>query len=1011
MTNNRIRTFPVERFTRCAAVACLAGLIGGCGSGDTPGQASENYFERLDAAVALVRTSPDHRPASRERIVASGDTEAAIRFVRESFRVMPDSLDGYMQPVAARRWGPAGALRSGMGTPRDLADLLQGMLVEMGYDARIVAYRFARVRDPHAYTPPEFTPERPPSTLGPPLGPRPPEPVPIRGADSEALARSVLAAIPPGRFAPRLVADFPPLLPTVQFEGPEGLAIADLWSPDGGIRLIDRALPDAPSRDVASVTVRLRTLTVGEPGAVTVAELTAGIDRLLGRQVHARFAPAANAPLELIHRAPEDFDVFLPTLFVPGADDLAVTGTPIDIAGNRYESTFEGLSVGRGRITDTGDPRAIATVEILRVDTSRFPDVEITARVSDAGGNSLPGVPASAFQLQADGMPGRARLLSNAAAPPRILFLVDGSGSVPEAYRGVGAGQVVQAVAEGILGQIPDAEFRVTVENNGEASARSPWTSDAESLAAPARAFMLSSALWEAYADASERYAPDVIVMTTDGVSVTKAGEPVTSPPPGYERRLRSAAPAIMLGSGELGPAFEGIATLTGGVALPIENQAEGIAATVERALEIAGNATYRIRFRASREGPDARSLKLTANGVSATATYTSPAKDDATPGRQLAGLYLEIEYPTGGPRLTRRLAGFELARLPRGGITRLDNILAEDVRAGLFGKWALTIDGGAPSASQLLEQLFLHRLSMRGMFEAETTGEFFEAMGKVQPMSEHAQLFSLPLVGEHAERVFEQGARFWLETDRRTVTKDGEFAVTAVDLLPFTRFDAVITDPAEALAATAAASATLALIEQQAFETSALSVLAAAGELGFDNIRDRDIAMRLRGTHRGFAFLGPAKGAQQAFWAIDPRSGSLLPVLEDGSGGGLTVARVESTWRTIDKALELAGVIDGVPTSITLWAQLERAKIAKLANSTIAILTMGTEDFSPPEAPNFEDVECEVIQRAVDGGVDHFLGDSAAGEILTYIGKLNDWGEFTGFGGTGIPTSLPVCP
>ena len=101
---------------------------------------------------------------------------------------------------------------------------------------------------------------------------------------------------------------------------------------------------------------------------------------------------------------------------------------------------------------------------------------------------------------------------------------------------------------------------------------------------------------------------------------------------------------------------------------------------------------------------------------MSATATYTAPDRADELQGRHLASLYLEIEYPSGSRRYTRRLAGFDPMRIPRGGITRLDRGVAEDVRVGLFGKWALTIDGGAPSPSQLLEQLFLHRLSMRDL-------------------------------------------------------------------------------------------------------------------------------------------------------------------------------------------------------------------------------------------------------------------------------------------------------
>ncbi|MEM1081472.1 MAG: hypothetical protein AAGH65_07805, partial [Pseudomonadota bacterium] len=212
------------------------------------------------------------------------------------------------------------------------------------------------------------------------------------------------------------------------------------------------------------------------------------------------------------------------------------------------------------------------------------------------------------------------------------------------------------------------------------------------------------------------------------------------------------------------------------------------------------------------------------------------------------------------------------------------------------------------------------------------------------------------------------------------------------------------------AFVATAQASATLALQEAKAFEQSARSQLSGQS-LAYNNIEDRALRQRLTQAFPGYQWVAPTNTPQRAAWAVDRSTGTMIPVLDDGSGGGLTVAQVENRWRTIDKSLELAGLIDGVPTSITLWAQLERAKIAKLANSTIAILTMGTDDFSSPEIPGWEDVECEIKQRAADEVRDRVIGSTPVGTLVTYIGKLNDWGEFTGFGGTGIPTSLPVCP
>lgn len=992
----------------------LAAVLVGCDGkpGDVSGtEPSPDYWQRLEAAIEGVRTSPDHLPAERARIVAAGDVEAAVGFVRDAFRVMPDSPDGYRYPTTAGRWGAAGALRAGMGTPRDLADLLAGMLQDMGHEATVVAHRYDTTRDFHAQTPPLFAPDLDPRSLGPALAPRPPDPVPIRSQDVQAVAGKVLDAFPENQIAARLVFGAPRVLPVVQIASEDRWALADLWGPTNQLEFIDAPLRPEPASPLPTVTVRLKTLSLGEATPVTVAELTAGLDQLLGEQIHARFAPAVDSPLELLDLRPADTQVFLPTLFVPGDEKLVATGDPIDLSGARYSVTDTGLSDGHFEVTADSPGVAVGAVDILRIDASRFPSVEVAARVTDPDRQPLAGIPATLMGLTEQGEGRRARLVANRLAAPKVLFLVDGSSSLPEAYRGRGAGAVVRGVAAGIAERVPGTRFRVALERTGEAAPATDWTTDPAELEQPATASSQTSRLWEAYADANERYAPDIIVMTTDGVSAGLDGTPEPEAGADIAARIRAAAPAVMLGGGDLGAAFEGIAALTGGVALQMEDQAAGIEAATQAILRATAEASYRISFEASLTGTDQREVVLRVGDQQAAATYSVPQQPEPMLSRRLAGLYLEVEYPTGSRPVLRTLAGLDPRQSSRSSANELSRVVAEDVQVALFGQWALSIDGGAPSPSQQLERIFRHHLSLRELFEAQSEEALVAGIEAVVPLSEHAHLFSSALAGDQAGRVYEQGARFWLETHRRQVTPEGEFHREAVDLLPFTRFDAVIENPGEAFAATAAASATLALIEAQAFDDSAHSRLAGA-ELGFENLQDAASRQRLREAFPGYRFMASNNPPQDAAWAIDRSSGSLIPVLDDRTGGGVTVAQVESTWRTIDKGLELAGIVDGVPTSITLWAQLERAKIAKLANSTIAVLTMGTDDFSPPEPPpSFEDVKCEVMESAAGGAVGAVTGGTAVGTVLTVIGKLNDWGEFTGFGGTGIPTSLPVCP
>ncbi|MEM1081297.1 MAG: hypothetical protein AAGH65_06925 [Pseudomonadota bacterium] len=739
-------------------------------------ETTQDYWQRLERALKGVKTSPDHLPAEHDRIIASGDIQAAIAFVRSSFRVMPDSPEGYRFPTTARRWGAVGTLRAGMGTPRDLADLLAGMLQDMGHETSVVAYRHSQVRDLHDYTPAAFEPIMEPQSLGAPIAPRSPEPSPILDADVEAIAAEVLSVIPDQAIATRLIFGTPNILPVVQLEANGALSIADLWGPTGGLIAIERSLSPEQAEDIPAVTVRLKTLGLGEAVPATVAELTAGLDQLLGRQIMARFAPAVESPIELLDRAPADLDVFLPTLFVPGQNELVATGDPIDISGSRLVENAQDEIQGQSDAKTDGGLLSIANVSIERIDASRFPTVELIARVTDHQDQPIAGLAATTMSLTEQGIGLRARLQSNAASPPRVLFLVDGSLSVPPEYRGAGAGTVVRRVAEGIAASIPNAQFRVALERAGNAESATPWTTDFDALERAARASSSTSKLWQAYADAQQRYAPDVIVMSTDGVSADLDATPQPEADPAIAEQLRAAVPAVMLGSGDLGEAFAGIAELTGGVALAIDDQAAGIEAATAEVIEGAAEVHYRISFQAPASEQRQRQVRLQVGDQVTEASYQVPERDGTLRGKQLAGLYIELEYPTGSKPLLRTLAGLDPAQIGRFGAEEIDQRTAEDVRVALFGEWALSIDGGAVSPSQLLSDLFEHRLSLKNLFKAQSEEELLAGLEAVEPRSKYATLFSSPLAGPSAHLVYELGARFWLETSRRTVTPDGEF-------------------------------------------------------------------------------------------------------------------------------------------------------------------------------------------------------------------------------------------
>ncbi|MDW8101150.1 MAG: hypothetical protein RML36_16880, partial [Anaerolineae bacterium] len=98
------------------------------------------FFEALETMRRAVRTSPDHRIARAEALIAARDAEGIARFVREAITVYPDGEGGMSNPTRGWRWGTRATLRGGAGTPREVAELLAELLRRAGFQAEVVEF-------------------------------------------------------------------------------------------------------------------------------------------------------------------------------------------------------------------------------------------------------------------------------------------------------------------------------------------------------------------------------------------------------------------------------------------------------------------------------------------------------------------------------------------------------------------------------------------------------------------------------------------------------------------------------------------------------------------------------------------------------------------------------------------------------------------------------------------------------------------------------------------------------
>jgi len=88
--------------------------------------------------IAALEQSPDHLLGRKKALVAAKDPKAMVEFVRDSLQMIPEIGQFLHQANRMSMYGTEVALRCGLATPREKAEILKNMLTEAGFEARVV---------------------------------------------------------------------------------------------------------------------------------------------------------------------------------------------------------------------------------------------------------------------------------------------------------------------------------------------------------------------------------------------------------------------------------------------------------------------------------------------------------------------------------------------------------------------------------------------------------------------------------------------------------------------------------------------------------------------------------------------------------------------------------------------------------------------------------------------------------------------------------------------------------
>ncbi len=979
------------------------------GTGGTGGTGPDVPFGVWREIQSALRKSPDHLIAEAERLVAGKDAEAIFALVRDRIATLPSQPEDFGSYVE-RAWGSRGTLRSGTGTARDKAELLAELFTKAGFPAQV---RLASMpADPDWVKKVLLrTVERPFSPAATDaevsrwlelLGQTKPAPVvqlDADGAQAKALAAEILAKLPATLAVAPFSFDQPFGMPVVAVEVAGQTKLCNVVLP--GIAFGDSGTPNQPgniaeAKALPKLSATLSVVTTAAPKTpVPLVSAELAFEDVIGRSLYVFMVPPEDISQVLPEKL-ENLRSFIPTLALRGPDMSDAEREAHTYAGSALTRSGDVLVVDyAGKVTFNGteldttpaDAQKLGSVKSITAapNATRFAQVSVRVSALDAGGASVQGLPASAFVLEEEGAAPAFNLLENKSPPPRVLFVLDKSTSLPAEFQGVPAATLLKAIATSVLASEPGASFRIhTVGGSPNAGV---WSGSAQDVYDAALAQSgLGSDLWLALSEAAGM-GSSVIVFITDGDATDTPDDELLA-------ALGEAPPAVFLKVGSFAQAtLDQMAKLTGGAVFSVADQSAASTQTLAY-VKARQQSSYLLRYDAPAQGPAKRNVKvsLTGGSVSGSGTYDVPPATELVPPVRIGGILLTLKL--GDDEVTRVVSGVReiLPGTPAS--------LFDQVEHSLIGVTEVRFEGAPPTAAVVLDDLITARLGLEPLWKAAKAGDtpaIYEALLKTPP-SHAAACFALhsPLSNPAGGLLFPTGLRAVLFN---LAPLDAKRVQKRVDVIPLGAHRAAVAGGREALVAGLEATARIALIEEKLFPTNTRSALAGKPLALLEPFQDISAAVpgiapaldeRWRVAMAGYTNahrIVPAAGTPVAFWYVEPKTGSLLGVLEDGGGEGIDIQQYEAEANLAIEAIErfaaIASYGGALGTVGGTWLSLELTKAKKLIAATV-VIAGGTPSSDPT---NWNDFACNAAAGAA-GGI--FEALAASGNAwLAMLGQL----------------------
>ena len=866
-------------------------------------ETTRGHFDYIRTLREGLRASPDHLLARAARLLKERDAAGIFHLVRDRVQNYPGTNPRFpfqLNGANSVRWGGGSILRGGAGTLRERAELLHEMLQGAGFEVELLSARKRLDLDLQKrllFRPLDvsFRPELPDWWSEVPAATDQITPIDVDGQSSAAWTERLLE-----------------VLPEMPEEGEQSFAVRDETIPivkittDTGVRYLDLTELDRPFEEQATTepkglqplaragseygTLQLRFLATfsdapDEP--VVWQEYSAPYNEVVGNQIAVACLP--DVPLEMMAGLhPDQARSFVPVIRRVDArapQEVPTQVTAFTRSGQRIESKATGeISIDGQPIGRSAEPSGLADrVQTLtgKINAAGHPTLDLYLRATDGDGTAITGMHAADFQVTQDDQPLRALLLANNFAP-RILILQDTTSSMPREYRrGTAMTEIIDLIRERLSGQFPFAQIKLRPEIDTYYE-------------------LLTEAAAESW---------DAIVVVSDGKVIGK-----------FEERMRGAfdkLPPVLFAhvSAKVDPAVAALQTH-----LP---DMQTVSAANRTAL------VDRLEVLVQNEQPPVYHLEV---GVTEPRGVVTVQVGDAPP--------LKLPYKLSDrDRIPSRLAGLalEITTADRqkhwfqiGGYDpRLDDAVTEEhvaaADAALFGETLVCIEGSRPSESVWLDELYLNYLRYEPLTEAledeSIDGKsLLQQLGGLPPLVSWPYVVMAPPVAPVSEEHLTYVNGLQIAIVQRRPLPGYERVESRVDVLPTTDYRTL---GRAAFRTNLRNTLRSSLTEQALYESSTLDHLDRQGFVYYnDRLRDRDFLtndlrgawVRMLRAHQistsKYAILGPADGQPGPYLAIHTKTGAVLSLLPDGTGGGITKADIMARIAAFDRQVAILNLM-----------------------------------------------------------------------------------------------------